>query len=442
MQISSSIFNGDFNILWLRRNLRWEDNAVLTMCQADEVPILPIFIFDTDILDKLESKTDLRLQFIHETLMRMNEHLLQAGGAIVTFHGKPAAVLEELMLHNQVKSIFCAEDFEPYARMRDREVADLAAKNETEFNQCIDHVIHHPSQVLKSDGTPYLVYTPYSKQWIAKYQDRPIQKQSKGLHQTKWLKTEARIHSMNSLGFQVQAWTFPDKNVSNSIIDTYGAKRNLPAESANSNLGIHLRFGTISIRALVTQAQQSNDITFLKQLIWREFFNQIMYHFPNSMNEAFKAKYRAMPWKFSEEHFTKWTEGKTGIPIVDAGMRELNTTGTMHNRVRMVVASWLTKNLLIDWRLGERYFASKLLDFDLASNVGSWQWVAGTGCDAAPYFRIFNPFTQAKKFDPDRKYIERWIPEIDSLNYPPPMIDYAASRKECLEFYKKNMIVK
>ena len=436
MQLPDLKYGQPFNILWMRRNLRLDDNRPLILASQSDLPILPLFIFDQDILSKLSSPDDLRVNFIHQQVSKINESLSKWGSGIMTLHGKPEKLYKAIMKNWKVKEIFYAEDFEPYAKTRDAAIKLLADKNGIKITSCIDHIMHHPADVLKGDGDPYRVYTPYSRKWIEELTPKKLAINNSTADAMNWVSHQTKSISLKELGFNFVDWQYPSKQFSSSVINQYGAKRNLPAENANSNLGVHLRFGTVSIRKLVHEAQKSADPTFLKQLIWREFFMQIMHHYPSSMNQAFKAKYRDMPWEFSEAHFEKWTLGQTGIPIVDAGMRELLQTGTMHNRVRMITASWLTKNLLHDWRLGERYFASKLLDFELASNVGSWQWVAGTGVDAAPYFRIFNPMTQAKKFDPNRSYIEKWVPEIDSLSYPPPMIDYKASREACLTFYK------
>ena len=428
-----------FNIVWFRRNLRFDDNLPLALASKSTLPILPIFIFDSDILNQLDNPTDLRVNFIHKTIKALDGQLKKFRSAFLVLQGRPQEIFDSLFRHSNIHSLFFSKDFEPLTIRRDKEIELLASENGVQVINCVDHLIHHPADVTKSDGSPYRVYTPYFKQWLSKFHQKTSENINSKIEDVNWLKHKAIIPELDSFGFESMSWDYPSSFTSDKTIDNYGANRDIPAKSANSRLGIHLRFGTISIRKLVSQAMRSNDITFLKQLVWREFFVQIMYFFPESANTEFKPKYRNMPWIYSEEYFSKWKTGQTGIPLVDAGMRQLNQTGTMHNRVRMITASWLTKNLLHDWRLGERYFASKLLDFELASNIGSWQWVAGTGCDAAPYFRIFNPMTQAMKFDPDRAYIKKWVPEIDNLSYPAPMIDYKLSRIRCLEFYKKYM---
>ena len=426
-----------FNIVWIRRDLRFDDHRALAHAVDSDLPVLPLFIFDQDILESLDDAADTRVNFIHKQIERLNEELKSYESGIYTCYGKPEQVFEKLFKEYDVAAVFCAEDFEPYAVQRDEAVAELAKMHGVQFKTVLDHLIFHPNDVLKQDGSPYHVYTPYSRRWIEQITQDSLKESKVKLDEITWVNFHSEIISLEQMGFVQKPWSYAQMTVPSTIISNYGAMRDFPAQDATSRLGIHLRFGTISLRRLVNKARQFSDNTFLKQLIWREFFTQIMFHHPESMDMAFKPKYRNMPWKFNESHFDKWKNGQTGVPIVDAGMRELNETGWMHNRVRMIAASWLTKNLLMHWKLGERYFASKLLDFELASNVGSWQWVAGTGCDAAPYFRIFNPFTQQKKFDPEGLYVKKWVPEIDSLDYPAPMIDYKQSRKKCLDFFKE-----
>ena len=438
MQYRQAKFPKQFNLVWIRRNLRLDDNRPIMEASRAGLPILLLFIFDREILDELDSKEDLRVNFIHQQLRLMTAELEQYGTSILIEYGHPHEIFTELCQELPIQKIFHAEDFEPKTIRRDQHVKKIATANGIGLKTCLDHVIFHPSDIVKSDLTPYKVYTPYSKLWINSLSSAHLDIEDKRLGEINWLKAKFEQLPLNKIGFENSQHKYPNSKVPKHIIDDYGAQRNFPAQQATSKLGIHLRFGTVSIRKLVSQALKAKDNTFLKQLIWREFFIQIMFHYPSSMTSAFKPKYRDLPWKFSEDHLNRWQDGQTGIPIVDAGMRELNSTGFMHNRVRMITASWLTKNLLHDWRLGERYFASRLFDFELASNVGSWQWVAGTGCDAAPYFRIFNPFTQAKKFDPNQDYIQKWIPELSTSKYPQPMIDYKESRARCLDFYKNN----
>ncbi len=427
-----------FNLLWLRRNLRFQDNVPLSEALQAGLPLLPIFIFDTNILNELNDKADSRVTFIHSCLEKLNEELAPYGSTVHCFIGSPDEIFANILNSWPINSIFVAKDFEPYAVRRDTKIASLAKRQGVIFSSFTDHVVFHPNDIVNKSNEPYNVYTPYSKMWLSRFDETTIQVKKVALSKSALVQQKADLPSLKKVGFTKNDLAPGQSKIPKNFLDNYVANRDFPDKDFTSRLGVHLRFGTIGIRSLVKKARQAEDITFLKQLIWREFFIQILHHYPNSVTEAFKPKYRNMPWKYNEDYFEKWKNGMTGIPIVDAGMRELNATGFMHNRVRMIVASWLTKNLLHDWRLGERYFASKLLDFELASNVGSWQWVAGTGVDAAPYFRIFNPFTQAKKFDPESKYIKTWIPELDSMNYPPPMIDYKESRARCLDFYKKH----
>ena len=438
MQVLDKKNLNKFNIVWLRRDLRLHDHRAFELAATSDLPILPLFIFDKRILNELADDEDLRVNFIHEQVSAMNEYLKRYQSGVYTRHGTAEKIFAELFDSGNVEAVYYAEDFEPYAIKRDNAVQQLAKKHGVAFQAVVDHLIFHPGTVLKQDATPYHVYTPYSRRWMEHADEQGFKAARNDPDTMKWAGLSGDIVPLDQMGFKGRSWAYSATAVTSSTIVKYQSLRDFPAQDATSRLGIHLRFGTISIRQLAAKARRSEDKTFLKQLIWREFFTQIMYHHPESMEMAFKPKYRDMPWKFNETHFEKWKSGETGVPIVDAGMRELNATGWMHNRVRMIAASWLTKNLLIHWKLGERYFASKLLDFELASNVGSWQWVAGTGCDAAPYFRIFNPFTQQKKFDPKGDYIRKWVPEIDNLDYPAPMIDYKQSRKDCLEFFQKH----
>lgn len=426
------------NVVWLRRNLRIEDNPIIQKAAKDDLPILLLFIFDKNILSKL-AKDDARVDFIHRTLEKLRTQLQSYKASILCVHGFPDEIIRKLIKSVRINAIFHAEDFEPAAKLRDDKIKEIAQESGIAVYTALDHVIFHPSSVLNKQGRPYLVYTPYYRAWKEKFvQNLDFLCQQKS-NEFQGIEADFDIPTLKEIGFAPTPIALPQATVDRTLMETYKERRDFPAQDAASRLGLHLRFGTISPLQLALEAAKTTDDTFLKQLIWREFFIQIMYHFPESMNAAFKPAYRNMPWRFDEGQFDRWKAGQTGIPIVDAGMRELIATGTMHNRVRMIAASWLTKNLLIDWRLGERYFAEKLLDFELASNVGNWQWVAGTGVDAAPYFRIFNPHSQAKKFDPQGAYIRKWVPEFDSLTYTAPMIDYKASRERCLAFYKEHV---
>ncbi|CAG5078943.1 cryptochrome/photolyase family protein [Parvicella tangerina] len=422
-------------IFWFRRDLRLEDNAGLYYALKESKEVQPIFIFDTTILDRLNSNKDARVNFIYNAVKKLKHELQHLGSDLKVYHGKPADILATLIKEN-IDAIFTNRDYEPEAIDRDKTIYELCQKNGVKFIAKKDQVIFDRNEILKTDGTPYTVYTPYSKKWKAKLNEfytapYPTLNYSQNL---KKVSSEDMI-SMSKLGFE-PADTVPETpSIPTSVISNYHETRDIPAIQGTSRLSVHLRFGTVSIRKLTRIALEHNE-KWLNELIWRDFYQMIMYHFPHSKDQAFKPKYDLIEWENNEAHFKAWCEGKTGYPIVDAGMRELNTTGFMHNRVRMIVASFLTKHLLIDWRWGERYFAEKLLDFDLASNVGGWQWAAGSGCDAAPYFRVFNPYLQTEKFDPDEKYIMKWVPEYQGKDYPDPIVIHKEARQRALERYK------
>lgn len=424
------------NIFWFRRDLRLDDNIGLFHALNSGEEVLPIFIFDASILSQLD-KDDARVTFIHQQLEKIQNQLKAIGKSLAVFHGTPFEVYQKLISENSIKKVFTNHDYEPYARKRDLELYHLFKENGIEFKTSKDQVIFEKSEVVKDDGKPYVVYTPYCNKWKELFKKTPL------IHyQSEDFLNKIALHSypflsLNDIGFVTSSIKVTSFDVSDSLIDHYEATRNFPALNKTSYLGIYLRFGAVSIRKMVAKALQSKNETFLKELIWREFFMQILWHFPHTVKSSFKPKYDDIQWVNNEELFQKWCEGKTGYPFVDAGMRELNTTGHMHNRVRMIVASFLCKHLLIDWRWGESYFASKLLDYEQASNVGNWQWAAGSGVDAAPYFRIFNPTEQIKKFDKDLVYIKKWIPEFNSLEYPNPIVDHKEAREKCLKVYKK-----
>lgn len=428
-----------FSLLWLRRDLRLDDNAALQASLQQNIPIQVIFIFDVEILNGL-AKDDARVTFIHDRLTSIHAELQTFGSALRVFHGHTIDVFNEIFRTNPPKHIFANEDFEPYARKRDQQVKSIAESNGCAFHLSLDHIIFHPSDVLKSDKTPYTVFTPYAKEWKRLYAKRMATNTSKKIlpitsNSLVEIKDKIRIISLQDIGFHQSKIPFPPAQIATDIIEDYDKNRDFPAQNGTSKLGVHLRFGTISIRTLAEVAERNNAI-YLNELIWREFYIMILFHFPHVRDTAFKADYRHIQWLNDAGDIERWKAGKTGYPLVDAGMRELVQTGYMHNRVRMVTASFLTKHLLVDWRIGESFFAQHLLDFELASNNGGWQWSAGTGTDAAPYFRIFNPTIQARTFDPSSKYIKQWVPEIDTLAYPNPIIDHTYARQRCLEVYK------
>ncbi|SFH88349.1 cryptochrome/photolyase family protein [Halpernia frigidisoli] len=424
------------NIFWFRRDLRLDDNHALFQALTADENVLPIFIFDTEILSKLPSKFDARVEFIFDQLEDLNEKLDKTGKGIQYYHGEALTVFEELTSKFDIVKVFANEDYEPQAIERDKNISKFLAEKNIEFDLFKDQVIFHKDEVLKSDKSPYTIYTPYSKIWLENFQKNPPKSFASEKNLNKLLDLKPKNFSLEKMGFKKTDIHFPSKKINKDLVKDYDKNRNDPAADKTSRLSIHLRFGTKSIRAIVAETEDLNEV-FLKELIWREFFMQILYHFPKVVTHNFKPKYDGIKWSESKINLEKWCEGKTGFPIVDAGMRELNETGFMHNRVRMITASFLVKDLLIDWRIGEAYFAEKLLDYELSSNNGNWQWAAGTGCDSAPYFRIFNPTSQQEKFDPDFKYVKKWVPEFGTEDYPQPMVVHKEARIKTLDAYKK-----
>jgi deoxyribodipyrimidine photo-lyase len=424
------------NIFWFRRDLRIEDNVGLFHALNSGKEVLPIFIFDDAILSQL-TKYDARVMFIHQQLSGIQNQLQAIGKSLAVFHGNPLEVFQKLIAENTIATVFTNHDYEPYARKRDFDLYHIFKENGIEFKTSKDQVIFEKSEVVKDDGTPYVVYTPYSNKWKENFKKTPLIHYNSEDYISNIILHSYPFLSLSDIGFETSTIKVTPFDISNSLIDNYEATRNFPAMNKTSHLGIYLRFGAVSIRKMVAKAIASKNETFFKELIWREFFMQILWHFPNTAKSSFRPKYDAVKWENNEELFKKWCEGKTGYPFVDAGMRELNATGHMHNRVRMIVASFLCKHLLIDWRWGETYFATKLLDYEQSSNVGNWQWAAGSGVDAAPYFRIFNPTEQIKKFDKDLVYIKKWIPELDTSEYPQPIVDHKEARERCLKVYKE-----
>lgn len=423
------------NIFWFRRDLRLYDNAGLYHAFRSDNPVLPVFIFDRNILDELEDKTDRRVEFIHLALQEIQQQLVKLGSSLDVRYGKPVDIYKELLREYDVRTIFTNHDYEPYARERDSSIEKLLKENNTGFCTFKDQVILEKDEVLKDDGKPYTVFTPYSRKWKAVLTDFHLKPYpNKKYFKNFYKQPERKMPALKEMGFESTGLSFPEKEWKGQVIRNYKEQRDIPSVQGTSRLSVHLRFGTISIRTLAAEAGALNE-TFLNELIWRDFYHMILWHFPKVVGHAFKPEYDKIRWRNNEKEFKAWCDGKTGYPIVDAGMRELNVTGFMHNRVRMIVASFLTKHLLIDWRWGEAYFAKKLLDFDLAANNGGWQWAAGSGCDAAPYFRVFNPYLQTKKFDPELKYIRHWVPEWEELSYPRPIVEHDLARKRCLEVY-------
>ena len=426
------------NIFWFRRDLRLDDNVGFYNALKSEHPVLPIFIFDKEILKKLP-KDDARLTFIYETLQKMRTKLEDKNtSSIAMFHGKPATIYKNLLEKYKIDTVFTNRDYEPYAKERDDKIEQLLNDNTIKFKTFKDQVIFEQNEVTKKDGLPYVVYTPYMKVWKEQFKTHTLDfyytsSFLKNLIQDK----ELPNLSLSDIGFIKSHQKIKKHIVTPALIQNYEDTRNFPAQDSTSKLGPHLRFGTVSIRKMIEKAITEKNEIFWQELIWREFFMQILWHFPHTSKNSFKAKYDRIDWRNNEAEFLKWCNGQTGYPLVDAGMRQLNETGFMHNRIRMLVGSFLCKHLLIDWRWGEAYFAEKLHDYEMASNIGNWQWVAGSGVDAAPYFRIFNPTTQIKKFDSDLAYIKKWVPDFQEFTYPKEMVDHKEARERCLAAYKE-----
>jgi deoxyribodipyrimidine photo-lyase len=427
------------SIFWFRRDLRFEDNRALFEATKSETQVLPLFIFDTDILSQLDDKNDRRVDFVYQALTYLQNKLLPLGRSLCIRTGKPLDIFKILLEEYDVKDVYTNSDYEQSAIERDRAIAAFLKTNSIRFLSFKDQVIFEWNEVLKANGEPYSIFTPYSKVWKQKLSDNDLLPYpSEDFLSTFILTEHPSFPSLADIGFNKTDMVFSTPILDNSIIANYENTRNIPAIEGTTRLSIHLRFGTISIRKAVACALVTNE-QWLNELIWREFFMSILVHFPQVETGAFRKKYEAIAWRNNEKEFEAWCEGKTGYPIVDAGMRQLNETGWMHNRVRMIVASFLTKHLLIDWRWGEAYFANKLIDYELSSNNGNWQWAAGCGCDAAPYFRVFNPSEQTKRFDPELKYIRKWVKEFDTLDYPQPIVEHSFARNRALEVYKNGI---
>jgi deoxyribodipyrimidine photo-lyase len=431
-EIPAKLVDSTTTLFWFRRDLRLHDNAGLYHALKENKSVVGLFIFDTTILDHLEKK-DRRVEFIHQSLGQMKNQLEEMGSSLVVVHGNPIEIFKSLTAQN----VYTNHDYEPYAKQRDDAVRGILDRKNIPFKTFKDQVIFERDEVIKDDGKPYTIFTPYSRKWKGLlwsfyYESYATENYFASFKKIKPLP----FPTLSEIGFEKTDAHFPDRKIKVSVIEKYDQQRNFPALEGTTQLSVHLRFGTVSIRKLVQLALTKNE-AWLNELIWRDFYHMILWHFPHVETKAFKPAYDKIGWRNNEKEFQAWCEGRTGYPIVDAGMRELNATGFMHNRVRMIVASFLTKHLLIDWRWGEACFAQQLLDFDLAANNGGWQWAAGSGCDAAPYFRVFNPALQTEKFDPDFVYIKKWVPEFGTAGYPAPMVDHAVARERALRVYKE-----
>lgn len=427
--------NEPINIFWFRRDLRLNDNRGLFEALNSDRKVLPMFIFDTEILSKLPND-DKRVSFIYQRIKLLNKQLSESKSAIAIYFGKPADVFTSLVSQQHVKIVFINHDYEPYSIQRDKTVAQILEKSGVGFKTFKDQVLFEAGEILKPDGEPYVVFTPYSRKWLEMMNEKGIAHYDSQSMLTSLVdQLQPSMPTLEQMGFASLPCQYPEATVSDDLIRNYSETRNYPGLDSTTHLGLHLRFGTISVRDCIRKGKELSP-AWLNELIWREFFMQILANFPHVINGAFRPEYNRIQWQNDESQFKKWCEGKTGYPLVDAGMRELSQTGYIHNRVRMVVASFLTKHLLIDWHWGEAWFAGKLLDFELSSNNGNWQWAAGSGCDAAPYFRIFNPAEQARKFDHQSVYIQKWLPEFNTPDYPEPIVEHDFGRKRCLSVYQ------
>jgi deoxyribodipyrimidine photo-lyase len=424
------------SLCWFRRDLRTEDQTALFYSLQQEEQVLPLFIFDRHILDALEDKTDARVSFIHAQITSLKAFFEQQGSSMLVRYGHPEQVFQELLHEYELQSVYTNRDYEPYAQSRDSQIESLLREKNIPFLSFKDQVIFEPGEIVNGSGEFYKVFTPYSKNWLEKFRTTRVQPLPTANWKNLGQASPLPIPTLSDMGFAPSPIEIPSSQLDEEIVRHYEERRNFPAQRGTSRLGIHLRFGTLSIRKLALKASSLNA-TYMNELIWREFYAMILGNAPQVVDRAFKPQYDRIPWRNNEAEFEAWCAGTTGYPIVDAGMRELNATGFMHNRVRMIVASFLTKHLLIDWRWGEAYFAKKLLDFELASNNGGWQWAAGTGTDAQPYFRVFNPDSQTEKFDKDLVYIKKWVPEFGTAAYPNPIVDHKFARNRAIETYKK-----
>ena len=422
-------------IFWFRRDLRLFDNTGLNLSLLKSKDVQPIFIFDDDIIDELP-KDDPRLNFIYHELLKINKELVSYNSSLKIFHGNPLEIFKQLLKENPELEVYTNRDYEPYAIARDEEINQLLVINGSKLISSKDQVIFEKDQVVKNDGLPYTVFTPFKNKWLAKLNEEGLNIEL-NLKSENFNDSNHEFPSLEEIGLEKSLIKVPPFSLEK--VHNYQETRNFPFLDSTSKIGPHLRFGTVSIREIVSKVKDLND-TYLIELVWREFFMQILWHFPKVVHENFRAKYNFIKWRNNKEEFEKWCKGETGYPLVDAGMRELNQTGFMHNRVRMVTAGFLCKHLLIDWRWGEAYFAKKLLDYELSSNNGNWQWSAGTGCDAAPYFRVFNPSEQIKKFDKQNSYINKWIENLNEFSYPDPIVEHSFARNRAIASYKEGLM--
>ncbi len=427
------------NIFWMRRDLRLEDNTALFHALKTRENVLILFIFNPEILVRIDNGSDYRVNFVFDTLLQLKKELEKFGSSLLVAHGRPMEVFKGLTEKFHICSVYCNRDYEPYTTYRDMEIERFLKMNRAEFITYKDHVIFEKDELVKKDGKPYTVFTPYKNRFLEKLNIESVRANKTSLYFHNFIRIKPiAMPTIDSLGFSKVDNIFPPRCLPQSLLENYAKDRDFPARNGTSKLSLHLRFGTVSIRKITALAMLHSDL-FLSELIWRNFYSQILWFFPQVTTRAFKPAYDNIRWENNQNHFQAWCDGLTGYPLVDAGMRELNQTGFMHNRVRMVTASFLCKHLLTDWRWGETYFATKLNDYDLASNNGGWQWASGSGCDAAPYFRIFNPELQMQRFDPDLQYIKKWVTEYGTDKYPEKIIDHAFARERVIARYKEGL---
>ncbi len=429
------------SLVWLRRDLRLHDNAALYAAFKSGHPVLPVFIFDRVILDALDDRHDRRVEFLVQEINRLRDELAEMGSTIIVRYGKPIDVWKDLIGQYTIGDVFTNHDYEVYAKERDKEIGSLLNEHGIGFHTRKDQTIFERDEVLSGSNSPYTVFTPYSRNWHGKLNEFYLKSYPTEHYFSHFQKTSPEpVPTLEEMNFQPVEESFPARTVPDELLDTYDKTRDFPAlPHGTSQLSIHLRFGTVSVRDLARQAKEADDKTFLNELCWRDFYFQVLDHFPHVEKNSFRRQYDQIEWRNNEAEFEKWCRGETGYPIVDAGMRQLNTIGWMHNRVRMITASFLCKHLLIDWRWGEAYFGKKLRDYDLSANNGGWQWAAGSGTDAAPYFRVFNPTLQSQRFDPKGEYIRHWVPEVDSPDYPQPMVEHTMARQRAIDTYKRGL---
>lgn len=427
------------NIFWMRRDLRLDDNTALFHALKTRENVLPVYIGNPDILARKNAGFDYRINFVYDTLRQIKAELEKFGSSLYVAHGRPIDIFKELVEKYHICSVYCNRDYEPYTLRRDADIERFLKTWHIEFLSYKDHVLFEKDELVKNDGKPYTVFTPYKNRFLDKLNNDVVRPFKTSLYFHNFIRIKPfEMPSVEALGFTRAEIDFPPKSLPKSLLENYEKNRDYPAINGTSKLSLHLRFGTVSIRK-ITALAMLHSLTFLSELIWRNFYSQILWFYPHVTTKAFKPAYDNIRWENDEDQFQAWCDGLTGYPLVDAGMRELNQTGFMHNRVRMVTASFLCKHLLIDWRWGESYFANKLNDYDLASNNGGWQWAAGSGCDAVPYFRIFNPELQAQRFDPDFAYIKKWVPEFGTATYPGRIIDHTFARDRAIARYKEGL---